>query len=293
MIKIDKKYHAKVLLFGEYTIILGSSALSIPLRNYFGRWIRKNANSVHVEHLRKLSAYVEKETDLNIDGDLISSLLSTGDIEFSANIPVGYGMGSSGTVAAAFYDCFVVKEAVDLKELKSILASIECYYHGKSSGIDPLTSYLNLPLLFYPDGNIELIEEVLDLSGLNIYLLDSGMKRSTAPLVQKFMEQKENDPLFAEKVGLLCQYNNEIITRLTDGKKQDMFDLLNRLSKLQYEHMQSFIPEHVKSQWEKTLDSDDIAMKLCGAGGGGFYLLFSKQPLLKNYFTSELICINQ
>ena len=291
MIKIDKKYHAKALLFGEYTIILGSSALSVPLPSHFGRWNIESSVPEHVEHLRQLSDYVNSETNLILYQDAIDKILAEGKIQFDSNIPIGYGMGSSGAVAAAFYDSFVVKEASDLEELKLKLASIECFYHGKSSGIDPLTSYLNIPLLFHPNGQIELIEEELDLSSLHIYLLDSGIKRSTAPLVQQFMQQKKEDASFASSIDQLCQYNNEIIHLLISNRNADIFPLLNSLSELQHKTMKNFIPNTIAEQWEKTLQDDDVVMKLCGAGGGGFFLVFAKEEVKDSYFSSSLIKI--
>ncbi len=34
-----------------------------------------------------------------------------------------------------------------LKDLKKVFGELESYFHGKSSGIDPLICYMNLPIL--------------------------------------------------------------------------------------------------------------------------------------------------
>ena len=57
---------------------------------------------------------------------------------------------------------------------------------------------------------------------------------------------------------------------------------------LQYYHFEPMIPEAFQSIWKKSLNDDKLALKLCGAGGGGFILGFSKdwestQQMLSDY----------
>ena len=46
----------------------------------------------------------------------------------------------SGAVTACIYDRYVEK-STDLKEIRTRLAQMESFFHGKSSGIDPWVSY--------------------------------------------------------------------------------------------------------------------------------------------------------
>ena len=39
-------------------------------------------------------------------------------------------------------------------ELKTIFSNLENYYHGTSSGLDPLICYLNLPILIKSKNNL-------------------------------------------------------------------------------------------------------------------------------------------
>jgi mevalonate kinase len=73
---------------------------------------------------------------------------------FDSNIPQGYGVGSSGALVAAIFERYsfskhnpenISKE--DLKNIKSVFGEMESYFHGKSSGMDPLICYMNLPIL--------------------------------------------------------------------------------------------------------------------------------------------------
>ena len=74
---------------------------------------------------------------------------------FESSIPEGYGLGSSGALVAALYNAYVINPIegrVDIKQndlltLKRIFAQIESFYHGTSSGLDPLICYLRQPVL--------------------------------------------------------------------------------------------------------------------------------------------------
>ena len=76
-------------------------------------------------------------------------------MHFDSSIPQGFGVGSSGAIVAAIYDNYsqdkIASDANMSNEefigLKKIFGTLESYYHGKSSGLDPLICYLNLPVL--------------------------------------------------------------------------------------------------------------------------------------------------
>ena len=75
---------------------------------------------------------------------------------FESSIPQGYGAGSSGALIAAFYEHFSISPITNpsdthLKELKKELGVLESYFHGNSSGTDPLVSYLKHSLLLAKD----------------------------------------------------------------------------------------------------------------------------------------------
>ena len=70
---------------------------------------------------------------------------------FDSSIPQGYGVGSSGALVAAIYDKYASDKITVLEnltrdkllKLKSIFSMMESFFHGKSSGLDPLNSYLS------------------------------------------------------------------------------------------------------------------------------------------------------
>ena len=71
------------------------------------------------------------------------------------SIPTGYGVGSSGAIVAAIYEHYIRDEYEILNKTKKNRISdliknfslMESFSHGKSSGLDPLNSFLKLPIL--------------------------------------------------------------------------------------------------------------------------------------------------
>ena len=68
-------------------------------------------------------------------------------LTIDSNIPIGYGLGSSGAVTACIYERYAVKTTKQ-ETTRTRLAQMESFFHGKSSGIDPWVSYSQQSWLF-------------------------------------------------------------------------------------------------------------------------------------------------
>ena len=158
-------FYSKILLFGEYGIIKDSKGLSIPYNFYKGA-LKSDANAskeaiksneslqAFVTYLNKLT---KKEPNLvSFDLDMLKADVAAG-MYFDSSIPQGYGVGSSGALVAAIYDKYAKNKITVLEnltrekllKLKVIFGKMESFFHGKSSGLDPLNSYLSLPILIF------------------------------------------------------------------------------------------------------------------------------------------------
>ena len=115
-------------------------------------------------------------------------------------------MGSSGALVAAVYDRYAKDKItvlenltkIKLQKLKLIFSQMESFFHGKSSGLDPLNSYLSLPILINSIDNIEstgIPSQNMDGNGA-VFLLDSGLASKTAPMISLFMENMKIFKLF-------------------------------------------------------------------------------------------------
>ena len=129
MTEAYKTFHGKILLFGEYTIITGSKALVIPLKQYSGRLAIPDASELNESELkasrRNLYAFLKYLSDLQesnskdpgkeshsavrdpgfIDLERFREELD-GGLFFRSSIPQEYGAGSSAALVASIYDAF-------------------------------------------------------------------------------------------------------------------------------------------------------------------------------------------
>ena len=152
-------FYAKILLFGEYGIIKDSKGLAIPYNSYQGAL--KLSEEPNEQAVNSNSNLLKFHNYLAIlEQDLVSFRLSEfkRDIDagmyFDSSIPQGYGVGSSGALVAAIYDKYADNKITVLEnltrdkllKLKEIFSLMESFFHGKSSGLDPLNSYLSIPI---------------------------------------------------------------------------------------------------------------------------------------------------
>jgi mevalonate kinase len=157
-----KTFYSKVLLFGEYSVIKHSMALSTPYKLFEGHLaFRRGDGQARDPELKALAEYLKRlkgKGGLDFDFDLASFEFDVAQgLFFDSTIPQGYGVGSSGALVAALFDRYgtsVDDNKRGILELKRILARIESHFHGSSSGLDPLISYLNESLLIGPDNSL-------------------------------------------------------------------------------------------------------------------------------------------
>lgn len=281
---MNKQYNGKLILFGEYSMIYGSEALIVPYKSVYGEWssvINRPSEKAYESNkeIRKLYDYLYDNDDFRIlDLRRFGMELDAG-LFFDSNIPLGYGVGSSGALVAAIYDRYKLIEINDISKLKEFLAKMENFFHGSSSGIDPLQCYIGKPFLLRQEDRKSIIKVLNDdfiSNDIHIFLIDSKIKSPTAPLVKHFKELRED-------IVYLNKFNNEYIPLVTDciktlinNNNDDFFTSLSLLSKLQLELLTHTIPNDTRELFLKDINKDGFQVKLCGAGGGGYLLGFCK-----------------
>jgi mevalonate kinase len=224
-----------------------------------------------------LYAYLE-ERDLFEDAarKLFKEAVERG-LSFDSQIPRGYGVGSSGAVCAAVYAEYLATEAEheDVVESREAMAAMEGYFHGQSSGMDPLVSLKGVPVL-REAGNYHLLPPVKWPDGLIPFLIDSGVARRTGDLVQAYHVLTRNEDFRRSCLQPLVQSVDHAISFFIDAHVPAFWEHLQLISQLQLQYFTQMIPQAVLAIWRQTASSDKICLKLCGAGGGGFFLGLAK-----------------
>ncbi|KAA3625357.1 MAG: mevalonate kinase [Flavobacterium sp.] len=299
-------FYSKILLFGEYGIIKDSKGLSIPY-NFYNGALKIDAHktpSTHKsnENLKRFLQYLE---DLEQrEPGLVSFNLERlkQDIEqglyFDSSIPQGYGVGSSGALVAAIYDKYANDKITVLEnltrdkllQLKGIFAEMESFFHGKSSGLDPLNSYLSLPILINSKDNIEPagIPSQTESGKGAVFLLDSGSTGETAPMVQIFMENMKQEGFRKMLKNQFVKHTDACVEDFLNGDVKSLFGNIKQLSKVVLENFKPMIPKEFHKLWKKGIESNAYYLKLCGSGGGGYMLGFTEdlaraREALKDY----------
>lgn len=283
-------FYAKILLFGEYGIIKDSKGLAIPFSSYKGAL--KSANNLTGEAKKSNNSLANFYTYLaNLNSDIVSFDLNSlkSDIDngmyFDSSIPQGYGVGSSGALVASIYDKYANNKITVLENLtrdkllslKQIFSLMESFFHGKSSGLDPLNSYLSLPILINSKEHIEPAGIPSQKEGKGaVFLLDSEQIGETEPMVNIFMNKMKNEGFRKMVSEEFATHTDACIEDFLQGNVKSLFGNVKKLSKVVLANFKPMIPTAFHKVWEKGIQTNDYYLKLCGSGGGGYILGFTE-----------------
>jgi mevalonate kinase len=287
-------FYSKILLFGEYGIIKDSKGLSIPYNFYNGALkVDENPSQEAIKSnasLRRFVTYLENLQQEQTELVTFNIEILKADVErgmyFDSSIPQGYGVGSSGALVAAIYDKYANNKITVLEnltrdkllQLKAIFSQMESFFHGKSSGLDPLNSYLSIPILINSKDNIEAtgIPSQSTTGKGAVFLLDSGIVGETAPMVNIFMENLKEEGFRKMLKTQFVKYTDACVENFLGGDMKSLFANTKQLSKVVLNNFKPMIPEQFHGVWQRGIDTNDYYLKLCGSGGGGYILGFTK-----------------
>ncbi|MBI6119213.1 mevalonate kinase family protein [Salegentibacter maritimus] len=287
-------FYSKILLFGEYGIIKDSKGLSIPYNFYNGALkVDEDPSEAAIASNQSLKRFADYLGELQannpelvqFDFEKLKSDIEKG-MYFDSTIPQGYGVGSSGALVAAIYDKYATGKITVLEnltrdkllKLKKIFGEMESFFHGKSSGLDPLNSYLSIPILINSKDNIEPagIPSQTE-NGLGaVFLLDSGSTGETGPMVNIFMENMKQEGFRQMLKEQFVKHTDACVDDFLKGDVKSLFHNVKHLSHVVLDNFKPMIPAQFHKLWKHGIDTNDYYLKLCGSGGGGYILGFTE-----------------
>jgi mevalonate kinase len=281
-------FSAKILLFGEYSVLLGSPALGIPFPAYTAKLripesggemtaIQRESNSV-LKYL--VSEYSSGGSELS---DTLDLQRYREEIErglwLDSDIPRQYGVGSSGALCAALYGRFarnpiVPDETKTILILREIFTRMELYFHGRSSGFDPLVIWSGRAMITGKETGTGPVHLPPGLKAweTEFFLLDTGSPSATAGRVQAFLERFSGNGAGVGEGKRFSSLAKECIAGLLEDREEDFSRAVAELSRFQLEHLPEWIPAAIRPAWKEGTESGLFTLKLCGSGGGGFLL---------------------
>ncbi len=291
-------------MFGEYSVLLGSRALSIPFSQFTAMLSRPDCPSGSEaeksnHQLKLFFGFLTKRADLfgeTLDLAKFGIDVSAG-LFFKSTIPVSYGLGSSGALCAAVFSRYgqpqiseLLNHAGDLARLRNIFVEMESFFHGKSSGFDPLVIFMNTPLCLNREGNpaVATFSMAISRENYEIFLVDTGRPGHTGSLVPGFLTQFAPDGLPTPEGYKLSSLAGQCIDGLMSGDHTLLWEAVEALSVEQFEWLRPMIPEHMNSAWSEGISTGLFRLKLCGSGGGGYLLGFTRNSEeTSRYFASR------
>ncbi|MEX1384416.1 mevalonate kinase [Lutibacter sp.] len=295
-------FYAKILLFGEYGIIKDSKGLAIPYNSYQGalkksKKLTDKTKESNKNLLRFYTYLAGLDTNLvHFNLDEFKQDIDQG-MYFDSSIPQGYGVGSSGALVASIYDKYANDKITVLEnltrdkllKLKGVFSLMESFFHGKSSGLDPLNSYLSIPILINSKDNLEATGIPSQKEGKGaVFLLDSEIIGETEPMVNIFMNKMKNEGFRKMIDEDFAKCTDACIDDFLHGNIKSLFGNVKNLSKIVLDNFKPMIPQRFHTIWQKGIESNDYYLKLCGSGGGGYILGFTEdfnktKAILKEY----------
>jgi|TARA_B100001094_G_C18137039_1_gene775710 mevalonate kinase len=300
-------FYSKILLFGEYGILKNSRGISIPYHMYKGFLSLGDISNIKVKKSNDILIDFYKYLNSNTIKNKFNLKQFYSDIQsglyFESSIPIGYGIGSSGALVAALYDKYFIKKVSILKNietknfflLKNTFSIMESFFHGESSGLDPLNSYLNSPILINSKKEIINIKTLPENNNGNwgFFLIDSGISSNTENSVGQFLKAMKNksfEKVFEDK---FIDLNDKCVEFFIKGNYKNLEINIKKLSRIVFDNFKMVIPNKFYKVWERGLKSENYFLKLCGSGGGGFILGFSKDlkktELLLNKYNFKIV----
>ena len=254
--------------------------LCIPYTLFDGKLTFRRDNTAVIDpELKAFSLFIKQLIDNNqltyqFDITSFEFDISQG-LYFDSTIPQGYGVGSSGALVAAVFDRYEQENHtnLDIGKLKKIFAQLESHFHGASSGVDPLISYLNSPILIKSKNELGPVTIPSFPKGKGgIFLLNTKRSRKTEPLVNLFLEKVTNEKFDEVCESGLKPITNDCIKNFLEADTASLLINFKKLSEFQFEHLSPMIPKLYRELWVEGINTDDYFLKLCGAGGGGFLM---------------------
>lgn len=227
--EFELKNYAKWILSGEHAVLRGAKALAFPLRSFSfqakGEFSRSgDRQEINVESSNEeLILIIKNLLESAIRLFNITPFYPSYKINFSGNIPIKCGLGSSAAICvliAKIVSLFIPNIKYNHLFLFSVAKTLENNFHKKSSGLDVAVSLFDKPIIFEGCS----VKETLTVSSWpHLGLSFSGIESSTAECAKRVQEIRKRDLAYSQE---LDNYMNESANMCEIALKQGDFDLL-------------------------------------------------------------------
>jgi len=266
---------AKWVLSGEHSVLRGKTALSFPHQPFVLKLSYRDQATLNITanpFQSQIKSLIARSLEFLNQSE---AAFRSGEIDIQSQIPIGAGLGSSAALCAAIARLVLWKTRGDLSLWIPLSTHLEDVFHGKSSGMDVSTIALGRPILFSMKDQAMVLKNVGRLPRFELY--DSGVRGLTRECVERVRYWHNQNPHMTE---LLDNQMDEATREALSGLQQFQTDeaqgerrIANAMNQAQacFETWGLLTPQ-LLSQKHELLKQGALAVKLTGAGLGGFWV---------------------
>ncbi len=259
---------SKWVLAGEHSVLRGCPAIVFPndlnsiSAEVFGTGALGGLQVEPMESRELVVTLLTRLLEFTFESGL-ETLPIPSLIRISSSIPIGAGLGSSAALSV-----MVVKilcgESLPLETLRALARRLEDHFHGESSGMDIIAVTSTGPTLYRRNQAPQslALPEIFRFS-----LRDTGLRSATRDCVLKVkshLRLVELDARMSEASELAqCALETANLAQLEQSMAMSL-DVYRQWG---------LIPPSVENQIQELLTQGARAVRLTGAGGGGFLVV--------------------
>lgn len=278
--------------FKKYWSKYGGSVISMAINKYTYIIIKKRSGEniyLHWKIRESVSNIKYLKHDL-IRESLKKYNLNKGiDIVCLSDISkIGSGLGSSSAFTSAIIKaiCRYKKININKKNLAEEAIDIEINKLKKPIGIQDqyITSYGGFRRFYFKrNGNVDIYKfdnKIANQLAKNLYLIPTGKNRKSETVLKK---QKSNINKNIHHLKEISNLTEKAYTYFKNSKFDEIGYLLNDYWQIKKNLAINISNYKIDKIYNHCLDTGAIGGKICGAGNGGFLLLYVPNKNIKNF----------
>ncbi len=282
---------SQAFLMGEHAVLYGSPALALSVdRRSFSSARELDRGHIRIRsHL--LGLYEEEGGSIVRDNPELEKLAvgvreilerygvrSGVELEIRSEVPIGSGMASSASVAAAISKSIdgLFELGMDENELLESVYVFERIIHGKASKTGPACAVMGGVIWVEWTGDL-MTAESLGFKDVPLVMACTGKPSPTKEMIERVSSLGSLLPGVRDSV---VRAISELVVKGRDAIMTENYELLGMLMNID----QGLLYSLGVSSWEierivwKARESGSYGAKLSGAGGGGCVVVLHPQP---------------
>lgn len=288
---------AKIIWFGEHSVVYGQPAIALPLPAVK---VKAQVKETSEGSSQIFSRYYDgdwQQIPTEMAGIKQLAEFLTNRLQFSSNfqltiesdIPAERGMGSSAATAIAITRAFfdLCDKHLTRSDLLNAANVAEQITHGNPSGLDAATASAKWPIWYVK--NQENTQLAINLPEATLVIADSGVKGKTSLAVSQVKEQLLLNPDTKNTILQMGKVANQVPEALKNNNVELIGSLMNQNHELLRQLNVS--TQHLDLMQMQALRSGASGAKLTGSGLGGCLIAIASNQSSAEQIATDLLKI--